>query len=92
MTLWAKKSDFEAAFDEIGNVDWSVYIREKENVVVFIIEPESNCSIDITRFNSSHAFEQMNACGSKSVKLELSNTPKFKVAVEHSKLPSDYKE
>ena len=92
MTLWAKKSDFELAFNDshIFDTDWAVQIREEDSEVVFIIEPTQSCSINVKEFKSSHAFEQMTSCGAKSVELELSNDPKFMVTVERSKLPEEY--
>lgn len=94
MTLWARKTDFESAF-EVSNfadgVDWDVEIKERTESVVFLVTPTEDVDIDLNELYSSHAYSQMKGCGSENVNLDLQNGT-FEIEVKRSKLPEDYRE
>jgi len=94
MTLWARKKDFESAFEVSGfgeNVDWIVEVKENKHSVVFVVRPTEHVNIDLERFYSSQAYSQMKGCGSELVDLNLQDSS-FNIQVARSKLPDDYDE
>lgn len=91
MTLWARKSDFSAAFEQI-NGEWDVSIEERQDKIIFVIQLLNKTDIDIEKFIRSHAVEQMTGCGADKVELELSGQPSFEVYIDRSKVPEDYDE
>lgn len=94
MTLWARKKDFESAFEvsNLGeNVNWNVDIIERNDFVIFVVSPDKKFEMNIEGFHSTQAYSQMTACGSRDVVLDLHDN-KFKIEVVRSNLPKDYDE
>lgn len=85
MTLWARKSDFEAHLE-----GWDVTVVEQSDTVKFVCKPPKNEVISLESTEFKYALEYLRGVGAKDVELELSSDPEVRCIVDREKLPEGY--